>query len=276
MSASENAEDLPRRQFLKLSGVAGTAAVVGGFGAVTVATAPAAQADVPCGKDSDGDSLWKHARDCKGQMPSDYCKGVNRNDVVIDGRPPPVSHDFLLVPVVRVRGIECPKLLGGFGAPYWKDAWDQAQPGGATPVTYAGGQVGLGINAKKDGALPPNPVRRHEQLHIHMAGISSPVVSQLKNAGIKNDVSGWKNKFVKIMFNGDTRFYRALQVASLNQNLFSLLHDQVVRPANEDMAIQMMIVTKSPGGWYVLNSNSRLPGQGGIGGTSTCDRLLIY
>jgi hypothetical protein len=37
---------------------------------------------------------------------------------------------------------------------------------------------------------------------------------------------------------GDTRYYRAVEFTSLNRNLFSLLPDQVVKPATEDMAFR--------------------------------------
>lgn len=97
MSANENAAGLPRRQFLKLSGAAGAAAVLAGSG-VPAGTYPraAAQADL-CGADGDkGIELWDHAKACgeaqhdptHHPMPS-YCKGTNADDVVLDGATPP-------------------------------------------------------------------------------------------------------------------------------------------------------------------------------------------
>jgi hypothetical protein len=56
-----------------------------------------------------------------------------------------------------------------------------------------------------------------------------------------------------------------------------LLPDEAVKSAGEDMANQMIIVAKSAGNdWCVLNSNSALGGPNNTGGTSTCDRLLVY
>jgi CDP-diacylglycerol pyrophosphatase len=281
MGANENAAGLPRRQFLKLSGAAGAAALLVGSGAAAGAHLPAAAQGDACGAEGDkGIELWDHAKACgeaqhdptHHPMPS-YCKGTNADDVVLDGANPPGTHNFLLVPTSRIKGIECPKIR--FGANYWKDAWNQAQQSGAAPVTYPAGQIGLGVNAAHDTA--GKRVRDQDQLHIHMAGISAKVLDQLNKAGIKNDVSGWAASRVKVEFNGDARYYRALQVADLNQNLFALLFDQVARPTREDIAIQMMIVTRSPHGFYVLTSNSGLTGaEHGTGGTSSCDRLLVY
>ncbi|QIZ37515.1 CDP-diacylglycerol diphosphatase [Saccharopolyspora sp. ASAGF58] len=282
MSANENAGNLARRRFLKLSGAAGAAAVLVGSAAAAGTNLPAAAAQTdPCGAYGDtGIKLWDHAKACgeaqrdptHHPMPS-YCKGTNAYDVVLDGADPPGTHNFLLVPTSRLKGIECSKIR--FGRNFWQDAWDQAQPGGVAPVTYSGGQIGLGVNAAQDTA--GKPVRDQDQLHIHMAGISTKVLDQLNKAGIKNDVNGWAASRVKLEFNGDTRYYRALQVTNLNQNLFALMFDNVARPTREDIAIQMMIVTQSPHGFYVLTSNSGLTGaEHGIGGTSSCDRLLVY
>lgn len=281
MSANENFAGLPRRQFFKLAGTAGAAAVLVCSAAAAGKNPLAAQTTDLCGADGDtGIKLWDHAKACgeaqrdptHHPMPS-YCKGTNADDVVLDGADPPGTHNFLLVPTSRMKGIECPKIR--YGRNYWQDAWDQAQPNGATPVTYSGGQIALGVNAAHD--TTGKRVRDQDQLHIHMAGISTKVLDQLNKAGIKNDASGWAASRVKVEFGGDTRYYRALQVANLNQNLFALMFDHVARPTREDMAIQMMIVTQSPHGFYVLTSNSGLTGtEHGTGGTSSCDRLLVY
>jgi CDP-diacylglycerol pyrophosphatase len=133
------------------------------------------------------------------------------------------------------------------------------------------GQLALGVNAAHTAGKPQIPVRKQDQLHIHMAGIRKNVVDQLKP--ITNGVQQWRSTTVTVTDGGRKYALRGFRATSSNENFFKLLHDEVVKPAGEDTATQMIIVTKSAGNdWYVLNSNSALPG----GGTSTCDRLLVY
>jgi CDP-diacylglycerol pyrophosphatase len=286
---------LPRRDLLKLTGVVGAAAVLAGCGdsgssspttvAAGTGTATAAAGavtasrvtDALCG--SDGDTgprldLWAKAQVCsaayqKKQPEPAGCLGTTATTVVLNGAPAS-NHNYLLVPTRRVKGIECPYIWSAGAPNYWKIAWDQAQPGGAGAVT---GTVGLGINSAPD--------RGQDQLHIHMAQILSGVESQLNTASITGDPSSWATSVVSVVGlqagHQDPRYYRALRVKNLEQNLFALLRDNVPAAAR-DMSVQMLVVTaRDAGGFYVLNSDPDLTGPvHGIGGTGTCDFLLRY
>jgi CDP-diacylglycerol pyrophosphatase len=282
----ENVEDVRRRQFLKLSGVAGLAVALGGLDTQAAAAVPTALQPNLCGSDSDTGPrafLWAERakkcgeayRDPKKPPPPQYCLIGGKRDVVLRGGAP-TSHDFLLVPTTRIQGIECPLLLSDLGRQYWEDAWNYAQPGaGPGAVSFPPGQLALGVNAAHTAGTPNKPVRKQDQLHIHMAGIPQNVVNQL--TPITSGVQQWKSTIVDVAFGGGTYALRGFRAPSFNENFFRLLHDEVVKPAGEDMATQMIVVTKSSGNdWYVLNSNSALRGPNNTGGTSTCDRILVY
>ena len=298
MTEDENADGLRRRRFIKLAGVAGAAAFFGGYGAearTSVLTrrplGGRGQVDVLCGDDADGDGLWQKARECErafsGKQPAPAgCMGTTKHDVVLNGRPK-TDHNSLLVPTHRIKGIECSKIWDTqykyYYPLFWKDAWLQAQKGGAGEVK--GGAVGLGINSKRG--------RRLKQLHIHMARILSGVPGQLDNqpTPITSDASKWDRSIVEVTGmvgpkgkrHPETHYYRALRISRkvlYTQNLFVLLRDNV-SAAHADMGVQMMVVTKRAhhDDFYVLNSDPqcRPPNpKHGQGGTGTCDPLLVY
>jgi CDP-diacylglycerol pyrophosphatase len=279
VSADQEADYLRRRQFVRLAGVAGAAAVVAGVvpAATDGAAAACGQADL-CGNASDtSPELWRTAKSCgkayrSGMPMPPECHGTTATYVVLKGRPS-TDHNFLLVPTRRVKGIECPYIWSASAPNYWLHAWGQAQPGGAGPVKYPAG-IGLGINSAQ--------ARQQDQLHIHMAGILSDVQGQLGAAkNITADPKKWADSIVSVkgIEGGKTnhRYYRALHAATLDHNLFALLRDNVPA-AKKDMSTQTIIVTKrSAGGFYVLNSDPGLTGPvHGQGGTGTCDYLLVY
>jgi CDP-diacylglycerol pyrophosphatase len=298
VTEDENADGLRRRQFIKLSGVAGAAAVFGGYGAGARANlltrgtlGSGGGANLLCGDDLDKDDIWQSAQECGkafsgGHPAPNGCMGTTKYDVVLNGRPKS-DHNFLLVPTHRIKGIECQRIWDPHYQHYypllWKDAWVQAQKGGAGEVK--GGAVGLGINSKPD--------RRLEQLHIHMARVRSMVPGQLdkQRTAIASHPSAWDASIVEVTGvvkvkgkpQPDTRYYRALLVPKTvlsTQNLFALLRDNV-SAARADMGKQMMLVTRSAlhNDFYVLNSDPQCrppnpkPGQGGTG---ACDPLLVY
>lgn len=298
MTEDENADGLRRRQFIKLSGVAGAAAVFGGYSAEarTSVLTPRPLGgrrqvfDPNCGDDLDGDRIWQKAKECEqafsGKQPAPGgCMGTTKYDVVLNGRPKS-DHNSLLVPTHRIKGIECSRIWDpkyAFYYPlFWKDAWAQAQKGGAGEVK--GGPVGLGINSKPD--------RHLQQLHIHMARILSGVPGQLDNqrTAIASKPGKWDASIVEVTGmvgpkgkqHPETRYYRALRISKAvldTQNLFVLVRDNVPA-ARADMSAQMMLVTKSAhhDDFYVLNSDPQCrppnpkPKQGGTG---TCDPLLV-
>jgi CDP-diacylglycerol pyrophosphatase len=305
MNGNEKAGGLPRRQFVRLSGAAGTAALLAGTGAGKNPAAathsprcgprPKGAAACPtpsnvCGHLTDTSTkggpdkflLWDKVQVAEGtkQAPPFVVSLLTTPDYAILHGDPETDHNFLLVPSCRISGIECPFIWGATAYPgYWNAAWEQAQPGGAAPVNYH--SIGLGINSAN--------TRQQDQLHIHMAGILSRVQAQLnkleKIHQITSDRKKWSAQVVPVVGRdpktekAETRNYRAVifSTAELKENLFRALGDYVP-DAKKDMANQMLVVTpRSNGGFYVLNSDPGLKGGGiGIGGTGTADFLLVY
>jgi CDP-diacylglycerol pyrophosphatase len=57
-------------------------------------------------------------------------------------------------------------------------------------VSFPGGQLALGVNSARTAGNPSKPVRKQDQLHIHMAGIPQNVVNQLKP--VTGGVQQWR------------------------------------------------------------------------------------
>src|SRR5258707_8588262 len=223
--ASEKAGGLPRRQFVRLSGAAGTAALLAGTGAGKDPAAatrspscgprPGGAASCPtpsdiCGRPTDKVFLWEKVQACEQKMST--CTSLHTTDdyVILRGDPA-TDHNYLLVPTCRITGIECPFIWGSTAYKgYWYDAWEQAQPGKVSAVEKY--TIGLGINSKS--------TRTEDQLHIHMAGILSRVQGQLntleKNHQITSDRKKWSAQVVPVVGRdpktekAETRNYRAV------------------------------------------------------------------
>jgi len=212
---SGEAGGLPRRQFVRLSGAAGAAALLAGtgagknlaartsspwYGACAPGAAPCPSPSDICGHPWDSGprlELWEEvqvAERRKKPPPPDTSLLTTSDYVILRGRPE-TNHNFLLVPSCRITGIECPFIWGSTAYPgYWNAAWEQAQPGGVAPVKYP--NIGLGINS----AIPG--IRMQDQLHIHMAGILSGVQGQLekleKMGKITSDRMKWPDQVVPV------------------------------------------------------------------------------
>ncbi|MFI7604480.1 CDP-diacylglycerol diphosphatase [Micromonospora sp. NPDC049366] len=299
MSGDALSGKVHRRHFVRLSGTAGAAGLLGLMGAGRAladggepvpptpgepGASPCPTPSALCGYPSDTGGrydLWDRVQVCEGTKtgpPFPQCLRTTATYVVLNGGSGS-NHDFLLVPSCRVSGIECPFVATAAAPNYWLESWLNAQPGQPGHVVYP--HVGLGVNS----ADPT--IRQQDQLHIHLAGIHSGIQTQLNNhdSAITNNPSRWRTQIVPIWGLTNTgvpapRSYRVLHVANLNENLFTLLRDSVVRPTGSTMAAQMLAVTPrlvGNGGFYVLNSEPGLsvpPGQ--PGGTGTVDFLLAY
>ncbi|RPK66448.1 CDP-diacylglycerol pyrophosphatase [Streptomyces sp. ADI96-02] len=307
MNGQQNADELPRRQFVAFSGAMGAAVLLTGAGSMgsTAAAAggpapggtppescptpppgsgqspcPPAQLQSVCGRPTDNDPLWRDVRYCTQgtppppPQPKPECLKVTPNYVVLHGKPEN-QHNYLMVPSCRITGIECPFLLSSGVENYWNDAWQNARSGGSVPVRYA--DIGLGINSQS--------ARRLNQLHIHMAGIRSRTQRRLQELETMGRVTAnpaqWGSSAFQVSIEGapgsGDRTYRALRLPNLDQNLFALVNRYVVMPAGLDMADQTLIVVPKmtsagfAGTFYVLSSDNSLHD-----GTSTCDHLLVY
>ncbi|WP_330342846.1 CDP-diacylglycerol diphosphatase [Streptomyces sp. NBC_00557] len=215
--------------------------------------------------------MWRDVQNCVQHPQEAQCLHVTSNYVVLHGKPEN-SHNFLLSPTCRIKGIECPFLESPQAVNYWHDAWINAMPGGG--VHMKADFVGLGINSQA--------ARQFNQMHIHMAEVEENTQKQLqdleKAQDIATDPRGWSQHQVPVTGFKGRRTYRALLRRGLDENLFALLDQYVVNPPQTDvMAQQTLIVVPKKvnnaytGDFYVLNSDKSLHD-----GTDTCDELLVY
>ncbi|MEV7127954.1 CDP-diacylglycerol diphosphatase [Streptomyces sp. NPDC093260] len=305
MHDQQNAKEVPRRQFVALSGALGAATVLTGAAATVGGSAAAASgldagptpdscpttpppggiSPCPptslqgiCGRPTDNDPLWHDVQYCTSGIvppppqPKPDCLKVTSNYVVLHGKPE-TTHNYLLSPTCRVTGIECPFLVTSGPPNYWNEAWQNARSGGDVPVQYP--NIGLGINSQT--------ARSFNQLHIHMAGVRASTqrrLQELESQGrMATSPSQWANPANQAAVTGSAgdRVYRILRLPNLQDNLFGLLYTNVVRPNSLNMADQTIIVIPkmTPAGFagvfYVLNSDTSIHD-----GTSTCDYLLVY
>ncbi|MEU1280841.1 CDP-diacylglycerol diphosphatase [Streptomyces sp. NPDC005805] len=306
MNDLDKQRDVPRRQFVALSGAFGAAALLAGSGGAAAAAGPGKPAPCPCpcptdppppgggqnpcppahmqalcGSPADNDPLWYDVRYCtQGIAPPPPqqrpdCLKVTPNYVILHGQPVS-THNYLLLPSCRVTGIECPFIVTSDAPHYWHEAWENARSGGSVPVQYA--NIGLGINSRA--------ARRLNQLHIHMAGIRPSAQRRLQELEATGRVAPtpaqWGDPQFQAAVSGPPgagdRTYRVLRLNSLDQNLFTLLYRNVVVRFGLDMADQTLVVVPKTtaagafaGSFYVLSSDTSLHD-----GTSTCDYLLVY
>ncbi|EWM15226.1 hypothetical protein KUTG_05530 [Kutzneria sp. 744] len=289
-------EHLSRRQFFGLSSTVGVAALLTdteadrnvaaasqaalcGNPSDAASSCPPASLQNICGDPNDkNDPLWNDVQYCihgivppPPQLPPE-CLNKTAKYVVLHGKPEN-TRNYLLLPACRITGIECPFIWEADAPHYWNYAWNNAMPGGAVPVKYR--SIGFGINSQD--------ARRFNQLHIHMAGVQDSLqrrLHELENAGdITDNPTQWADLKYRVTINGSQgdRTYRALVLASLDQNIFTLLYRNVVQKSHLKMVDQTLIVVPKKtnsgfvGTFYVLNSDKSLHG-----GTSTCDQLLVY
>jgi CDP-diacylglycerol pyrophosphatase len=268
MSENENAEDLPRRRFLKLSGAAGAAAILAGAGHnLATAQTPGPTPSPECGYTTDTDHVWNAAKYCNGGGTGCAALRTNANDYVFAGSKFHQSN-YITVPKERVMGIECPWVTDSKAPNYWQDAWDWAG-------SMVGAEVGLGINSKN--------ARSAHQLHIHMATVRSYSLKDVTDhdSSAAKSFGDWHKRLVSITgWNGKIQtqhVYRVVHVGSFGTvNLFDQLRMMV---GQKDMVNQTLIVIPRPsskgGGYYIVNSQASLTGLSSLKGSDTCDPLLL-
>ena len=171
--------------------------------------------------------------------PDDDDKTNPRNKLWVEAKnaPDPLQHGYvvfggdimgfkaigngLLVPKTRIKGIECPKVVGQGAQNFWPSAWNKAEGLNLPPALTL-----VSVNSM-DG-------RTQDQLHFHLTVLKSDVRTQLDKLDTKNlGVGRWNsNCFIlsaKDQKTGkdDTYAYRVAHVDDLDKNPFDLLNDNV-------------------------------------------------
>jgi CDP-diacylglycerol pyrophosphatase len=239
-----------------------------------IGAAPTAAADnswppTQCGTDADGGYIWNRM---KNALPTTVPDAMGDRIVVwphddqtqgyavhngSSGNEHPWN--LLLVPTVRVNGIECPNLTASNTPQFFKDAAshvDQLPDGNA--------DWALTINSRF--------ARGENQLHIHMSKLFGDVRNEFNGQATKaaTDPSKWYDSVISVK-----EFkYRAWNAPSLDYNLFAMLFDNVVKKSgpHTGMENETLLVTRNlkGTGFLVMSSDK----SGLMFGTDNSDWAL--
>lgn len=203
-----------------------------------------------CGKDtdhSDRDSLWVAAKSELAPLHPAY--------VIFGGDRMKFKKDYngLLVPKIRITGIECPTVVDPNVHNYWKSAWKEAKD---YYPRLPGPNVLLSVNSLHG--------RTKDQLHIHLTVLKADVRTQLDKLDPKSLGLGHWNDNRHILFakdgpKDDSYVYRIAHVDNLDTNPFNLLNDYVAsqrdsagHPYNDRFDQSLAIVAGTNGAGFFL------------------------
>jgi CDP-diacylglycerol pyrophosphatase len=198
------------------------------------------------------DHLWVDAEKTPDPLRNGY--------VIFDGGVMGFSKKFngLLVPKIRITGIECSKVVGQGAQNYWVSAWKKEHF-----TKLPGNYKFLGVNSF-DG-------RTQDQLHIHMTALQRQARTQLDNLDTKSlSLSKWNSNIFTLTAQQETYVYRIAHVDNLDTNPFDLLDkyvatqkDSAGKPYNDRFA-QSLAVTEGPNGaGFFLIATQGKPSQPG-------------
>jgi CDP-diacylglycerol pyrophosphatase len=198
------------------------------------------------------DELWAVVQNCVANKQHGHtlragCLSVDLRDQVavlpgIIGR-----HHYLVVPTVRITGIEDPRLRDPHLPNYWALAWAAANRYLPKRMTRNRARIALAINSE--------PGRSQNQLHIHVACLKRQIRLQLA-ADAGSITSSWSQPMVRY----GPQTYRVMRVegATLGRNNpFALLLK--VPGAAADMGDHTLVVSGAvwdsgkKEGFYILD-----------------------
>ena len=154
---------------------------------------------------------------------------------------------FLLIPTLRLAGIESPDLLAPDAPNYWAYAWEQRQRvGDALGKALARDQIGLEINSAA--------ARSQLQLHIHIDCIRADVPQVLR--GHETDAPG---QWQPLMLDGHQYRVMRLVGSTLGDNNPFKLAAAMSPHAASAMAAQSLLLTGArfsdgSDGFYLIDS----------------------
>jgi CDP-diacylglycerol pyrophosphatase len=231
-----------------------------------------------CGKDLDLDPLWVAAEakiiDVHAPEPGKF------KYVILDGAPFgwDGKYNKLLVPKVRITGIECATILQSDALNIWKWGWQDAQK------AWPNVDILLGVNSY-DG-------RTRNQLHVHLTALKRNIRDQLDKLSSKiTGLKEWNDCIHELGpgLNGKTYVYRIAHVDRIDTvNPFNLLDQYVAAKCtpNDRFAQSLAVVAGTKGGYYLLATqgppdtthgqpqHKPVLSSGGNWGTTTAEGLM--
>jgi CDP-diacylglycerol pyrophosphatase len=190
------------------------------------------------------DTLLKLAECCAARLDSNPgCRLYDQSNqyVIIKDNARDKPQAYLIVPTIKVTGIEDPLVLSRPVVDFWQYGW-------ARSATYPGrppSDTALAINSA-DG-------RSQNQLHIHIACVRRDV----KDIVLAGNVPSYPGRAITVRLPPQQHVYRVVRVDGLGASLspFLLIHDTAagrMNMANQSIAV----VGSSRAGEYYLLSTS--------------------
>lgn len=194
-------------------------------------------------------SLWSLAQCCSKNLQSDAdCRAYDAADdyIILKDNSPRKPAAYLIIPTIRVTGIEDKQIFSPPVAEFWQYAWEQAQ----YLVEEPAANIALAINSAHG--------RTQNQLHIHVACVLPAVARTLaENAGkIGSDPA----RAAELVLPPANHSYRVIKVSGALAGVNSPFNLVAAMPgAAGDMGAQSIAVagTATPGTYYVLDTVAR-------------------
>jgi CDP-diacylglycerol pyrophosphatase len=190
------------------------------------------------------DSLWSLAQCCSRNLHSNRgCRAYDAADkyIILKDNSPAKPAAYLIIPTIRVPGIEDKQIFSPPVVDFWEYGWQQAQ----LLVSKPAANIGLAINSKLG--------RTQNQLHIHIACVLPAVARTLASqAAIGTDPA----TATTLALAPANHVYRVIKVNKLAGadspfTLVSAMPDAAAHMADQSIAV---IGSPTPDTYFVLDT----------------------
>ncbi|MDV6278679.1 CDP-diacylglycerol diphosphatase [Rhodococcus erythropolis] len=155
-------------------------------------------------------------------------------------------NNFLLIPTVRIKGIECPNLLDPSTPEYFNLAYRNLH------YLPSGTDWALSIESANN--------RNYNQLHIHVSRLSKGARRDIDKAVVANQVAPNQGQWLNSVIAVQNRGFRAWNADAMTHSFFGNLNEHVVEKIKGiTMGDQTILITanKQGSGFIVLSSDKK-------------------
>jgi CDP-diacylglycerol pyrophosphatase len=194
-------------------------------------------------------SLWSLAQCCSKNLQSDVdCRTYSaaQDYIILKDNSPRKPAAYLIIPTIRVTGIEDKQVFLPPVVDFWKYAWQQAQ----FLIKKPAADIGLAINSARG--------RSQNQLHIHIACVLPAVAHTLAENAKK--IGSDPATPAELTLPPGNHSYRVIRLRGALAGAGSPFRLVSAMPgAAGDMGAQSIAVagTATPGAYYVLDTAAR-------------------
>jgi len=208
-------------------------------------SSPALRGAVTCVVAPRPNSLWSLAQCCAKDLKSNPgCRYYSQADefIILKDNSKNKPAAYLIIPTVRIPGIEDQKIFAPPFADFWAFGWRQAQTYLKKPAV----ETALAINSVAG--------RTQSQLHIHIACVRPDVAQSLARNATK--IESDPATALQLALGPDRHIYRVIKVMGLRASDSPYKLVAAMPGAAADMADQSIAVVGSttPGSYYVLDT----------------------